>query len=121
MISSAYKFLCRFNILIIMPCLLSVTGCEHWHSDFGMVKAPNLMTELDEDGDYSEIFRQGYREGCESGYSGYASSFNKLFFTWKQDPYLAQDPVYYQIWKDAYAYCALYGMMTDEHGLGNWR
>ena len=68
-----------------------------------------------------EIYQQGYRDGCESGFSGYANSFNKMFWTWKQDPELAQNEVYYQIWKDAYSYCATWGMMADEHGLGNWR
>ncbi len=66
-------------------------------------------------------YQKGFTDGCESGYSGYANNFNKLFYTWKQDPELTTNNVYYQMWKDAYAYCAVIGMMVDEHGLGNWR
>ncbi len=66
-------------------------------------------------------YQQGFSDGCESGFSGYANSFNKQFWSWKQDPELAQEREYYQIWKDAYSYCALWGMMADEHGWGNWR
>jgi hypothetical protein len=102
-------------------CIISVlSGCTemNFHS-FG-TKPSSFMMEMPENAG-PEIYRQGYKDGCESGYSGYANSFNKVFYSWRQDPELAQNPVYYQIWKDAYAYCANYGMMVDSHGLGNWR
>lgn len=67
------------------------------------------------------IYQQGFREGCESGYSGYRSSLRKLYWTWKQNPELAQNRVYYQIWKDAYAFCASRGNIDSLHGLGNFR
>ena len=67
-----------------------------------------------------EIYQQGWVDGCGSGFSGYGNLYNKIFNDFKQDPELAQNPVYYQIWKDAYAYCANYAMLIDEHGLGNW-
>ena len=100
-------------------CLLWLNGCSNlsmfnvgWArpAEFDITPPPG-----------PEIYQQGYKDGCESGFSGYSNSFNKMFWEWKQDPELAQNKVYYQIWKDAYAYCALWGMMADEHGLGNWR
>jgi hypothetical protein len=68
-----------------------------------------------------KIYQQGFIDGCESGSSGYKSSLKKMYWTWKQNPELAQNRVYYKIWKDAYAYCAVRGMMNSQHGYGNWR
>ena len=107
------------NRFVIIMVMLMLIGCgKNFHSDFGWAKPASLQMKLDVG---SEKYRQGYADGCESGYSGYSSSFNKMFYTWKQDPQLTPDPVYYQIWKDAYSYCAFYGMIMEEHGLGNWR
>lgn len=64
-------------------------------------------------------YQQGFRDGCESGIAAYTSPFYKVFHRAVQDPYLAQNPVYYQIWKDAYAYCRTYSMTTSTHGHGN--
>ena len=102
--------------LILLTLFLS--GCKYMHTDIGWAK-PASFDMSPPPG--PEIYQQGYKDGCESGFSGYSNSFNKMFWTWKQDPQLAKNRVYYQIWKDAYSYCALWGMMADEHGLGNWR
>lgn len=109
----SYKL--KFLLLII---LLFVFSCNNYHSDIGLMSPASLVKEINYG---SEIYRKGYKEGCESGYAGYASSFTKLFHDWVQDPELTKNKEYYQIWKDAYGYCAYYAMMTDEHGLGNWR
>lgn len=105
--------------LFVLCALLTLSGCKHFHVDMGWARPASLPINNPPPG--PPEYQQGFRDGCESGYSGYANNFNKVFHTWKQDPELAQNPVYYQIWKDAYAYCANYGMMTDEHGWGNWR
>ncbi|MDB2415428.1 hypothetical protein N9W34_06625 [Rickettsiales bacterium] len=104
----------KIKLLII---LLFLSSCTEMHSDFGWARPASLSMEPP---DGPPEYQQGFRDGCESGYSGYSNNFNKYFYTWKQDPILAQDPVYYQIWKDAYAYCANYGMMVDLHGMRNW-
>jgi hypothetical protein len=105
--------------LLLILLVITVSGCgKYFHNNFGWGKPANFdMTPPDGPPEY----QQGFKDGCESGYSGYANSFNKMFYTWKQDPELAQNNVYYQMWKDAYTYCAVYGMMVDEHGMGNWR
>ena len=95
-----------------------MTGCHRFHSEIGWARPAGTMMEIK----YGpENYRQGYKDGCESGYSGYGNSFNKMFWKWRQDPELVSDPVYYQIWKDAYSYCAYMAMIHDEHGLGNYR
>lgn len=96
-----------------------LSSCKHWHSDIGWARPASIPMKSPPEG--PKMYQQGYTDGCQSGYSAYSNSFNKIFYQWKQDPKLAQNAVYYKIWKDAYAYCALYGMMVDAHGLGNWR
>lgn len=105
-------------ILALFSSLLNVSGCTHYDTQWGFAKPATLVMKPPPG---PPEYEQGWLDGCESGYSGYGNSTNKQFHTWRQDPILAQNPVYYQIWKDAYWYCANYGMMTDEHGLGNWK
>ncbi len=64
-------------------------------------------------------YQQGFKDGCESGMAGYGSPFYKTFHKARQDGVLAQNPVYYQIWKDAYAYCRTYVMTQATHSHGN--
>ena len=106
------------KILLIVILLLTLPACTQFHAEWGGFKPPSLSFEGPEG---PPEYRKAFADGCESGFSGYGNSFNKVFHTWKQDPALAQTPMYYQMWKDAYAYCANYAMMADEHGLGNWR
>ena len=110
--SSVYK------LLLVVMLAMQLGACTYLHVDPGWLKPPEMDVEPPPG---PPIYQQGFRDGCESGFSGYGASGTKLFYKWKQDPELAANKVYYQIWKDAYAYCALYGMMEDEHGLGNWR
>lgn len=76
---------------------------------FNMLKAPPGPAN----------YQKGYRDGCESGYKGYGMNYNKVWFEFRQDETLRHDPVYYQIWKDAYAYCAAVANSTANHGWGN--
>lgn len=93
-------------------------GCKDAHIDFTFAKPWDFTMEAPPG---PPMYQQAYKDGCESGYSGYGNSTNVMFWEWKQDPELTKNNVYYQMWKDAYAYCALVGMMADEHGFGNWR
>jgi hypothetical protein len=105
--------------IAILSLLILLSGCTQMYSKFNIGRPSEINLEDPPEG--PPEYKQGFKDGCESGYSGYANHFNKLFYTWKQDPKLTTNNVYYQIWKDAYAYCAVIGMMVDEHGLGNWR
>jgi len=106
------------HIFVLTVSTFTLCGCTEMHWNFGGTKPTGMSFEPPPG---PPEYQQGFRDGIESGYSGYANSFNKMFYTWKQDPVLAQNPVYYQIWKDAYAYGALWGMMADMHGWGNMR
>ena len=106
----------RLALIVLM--LISLGGCYNMHHSLSWAKPAEFSMEPPPG---PPEYQQAFKDGCESGFSGYGNNFNKMFWTWKQDPELAQNKVYYQMWKDAYAYCALWGMMADEHGLGNWR
>jgi len=106
------------KILLLMMMVAQLTACTYFHVDPGWAKPPELDMEPPPG---PPIYQQGFKDGCQSGLSGYGYSGVKLFWKWKQDSQLASNKVYYQIWKDAYAYCAYYAMMENEHGLGNWR
>ena len=107
------------NLAITAGLLGSMCACTYVHVSPGWARSGDSLMEPPPG---PPEYQQGFLDGCESGFSGYGNSFNKLFWTWKQDPQLAENnPVYYQIWKDAYTYCANWSMITDEHGLGNWR
>lgn len=72
---------------------------------------------------YAE-FRQGYADGCETGFSAYSLPFYKSFNTWKQDWRLANGMghgTYYKSWKDAYRHCAAFALGFGQHGWGNHR
>lgn len=106
------------NFIAIIILVMPLCSCTYFHVNPSWAKNPDFPMESPPG---PPEYRQGFMDGCESGYSGYANSFNKMFWTWKQDPKLAENQMYYRIWKDAYSYCALLAMAADEHGLGNWR
>lgn len=98
----------------LLTVLFCITGCTSGHMDFNWAKPVHLdMTPPDGPPEY----QQGYVDGCNSGWKAYTTTFNKVWGKYEQDPYLAQNPVYYQIWKDAYAYCSAYAMSNGEHGI----
>lgn len=66
-------------------------------------------------------YQQGFLDGCETGRSAYANHFYKMFLQSKQDEKLAGNPMYYQVWQDAYLYCWFQQETTGSHGWGNFR
>lgn len=106
-------------VILLLLAAINLTSCTNFKSELGWAKPSALVMKDPPPG--PPEYQQGFIDGCESGFSGYGNNFNKLFHGYKQDPYLINNPLYYQIWKDAYSYCANYAMMTDEHGFGNWR
>lgn len=95
-------------------CLSVMSGCKY------VTQPPFVGFELPEDAG-PPIYRLGYKHGCKSGFGAYAVAFYKPFNKWEQDPELVDNKMYYQIWKDAYSFCAMYGLMHSSHGWGNFR
>lgn len=101
-----------------MTCLLFIlllSGCGVVYPFWAKPYALNM----DEGPEGPPEYRQGYRDGCQSGFKAYSSQYNKVWWKFKQDPALRQNPVYYRIWKDAYAYCAAYANSADGQGVAN--
>lgn len=108
-----------YRVLQFVRCLtiatpLLLVACTSAHVDFNWAKPSSLdLTPPPGPPEY----QKGYVDGCRSGWKAYSTTFNKVFDKFRQDPVLAQNDVYYQVWKDAYAYCAAYGNSVGEHGL----
>ena len=96
--------------------VLLLSGCGASRTDWGFMRPAQLIQQPPAG---PIEYQQGWIDGCESGYAGYSNPSNKMFHSWRQDPILARNPVYYQSWKDAYQYCATWGMMTDDTGIMN--
>jgi len=58
--------------------------------------------------EYTPLYVEGWKDGCETGTAVSATSFYKFFHNFKQDAIKAQNRVYYKGWKDAYDFCQRY-------------
>lgn len=53
-------------------------------------------------------YLQGWDEGCETGLSTMVPGYYKSFYSYKIDPKMMANEVYYKAWKDSYTYCRHY-------------
>ena len=58
----------------------------------------------------TNLFKKGWRDGCETGISVTSNYFQRHFYSFKQDPELAKDKEYYTAWKSSFWYCSRYVM-----------
>ena len=105
------------RIIVIIFIMVGITSCSDGRIVPIWAKPASLAIHEGPLGPPN--YRQGYKDGCESGYKGYGQHYNKVWWQFRQDEKLRDDPVYYQIWKDAYAFCANYANSAASHGLGN--
>lgn len=106
------------TVLALTLLLGSATACKN--GQFYPFWAKTYALDIWDAPDGPPIYQQGYRDGCESGFKGYGTHYNKVWWSFKQDEKYRNDPVYYQIWKDAYAHCAAYAMSAGQQDLGNY-
>jgi hypothetical protein len=97
------------KILLSFVICLMLSACTGEGGSLDLRKPASLDLEPPEG---PPEYRQGWRDGCESGMNVYAADFYKFWkvFEYRQDPKLRGNRIYYQIWKDAYLYCAIYIM-----------
>jgi len=101
----------RILLLIIFTPIF--TGCEtlnefsnrNWMQQFTKPTPWGNGNEIPEG---SEMFRAGWKDGCESGYSAYGNTRYMAGYGFEQDPEKAKNPEYYRAWKDAFVYCRWY-------------
>lgn len=94
-----------FSIFICASFLSSCAGQIFSEKSFFAPK-PFRMGGPDKDAD--PMYLSGWEDGCHTGLSTMNHGYYKSFYKYKQDPYKANNPVYYKAWKDAYTYCRHY-------------
>lgn len=94
----------RYFITILL-CFLLI-GCNGYDGKFDIRKPVSFS--MDPPPGPPE-YRQGWKDGCESGSDAYTSDLYKMInaFQLRQDPVLRNNKMYYQVWKDAFLYCAI--------------
>lgn len=105
------------QIICVMLLLLGTSGCIREGKFYPWwAKAPNL--DLLEAPNGPPVYQQGYKDGCQTALSAWSPAYNAVWWSFKQDPKLRYDPVYSQIWGDAYGYCAAF--VNSDHGLTHY-
>lgn len=101
------------RLLIVLILSLMVTACTGKGGSLDLTKPASLNLEPPEG---PPEYRQGWSDGCESGMNVYSADFYKFWkvYEFRQDENLRNNRVYYQVWKDAYLYCALYMMTINQ-------
>ena len=97
------------KILSIIILSLAVTSCggKVFSDDSIFAPMPLRMGTPDKKKGSPEYLK-GWDDGCKTGLSTMVNGYYKSFYQFKQDPYLASNPVYYKAWKDSYTYCRQY-------------
>ena len=90
--------------LIIIFSLLTLSGC--YNAPDPVKPLSWLFKQMPEDA--PNLYKIGWKDGCESGLSSMTSTAYKTFYSFKQDSKLRRNPVYYNTWKDTYTFCRHY-------------
>ena len=88
----------RHSLIFIIVLLLS--GCD----TVTHPKPSGIITSMPGPPNYTK----GWEDGCFTGMGTYANSYYSTFYHFRQDPHMTTNQMYYQAWKDAYAYCRIY-------------
>ncbi len=83
------KLTCLFSILLINAC------------QAGSISQPAGIFRGMRDGapEGTEIFRAGWKDGCETGIAANTNDFYKLFAKIKQNPKYMKEEVYRRVWQ----------------------
>lgn len=96
------------KIFILLLSLMVLSGCYN---------APNpvkpmswLFKQMPEDAPNN--YKRAWIDGCESGLSNMTNTMYKTFYSFKMDPVLRKNALYYKIWQDTYNFCRHYAYGT---------
>lgn len=98
---------CIKTLLIVLVLAAGTTACTGKDGTFDLRKPYSLdLTPPEGPVEYEK----GWTDGCESGMSAYSPVFYKFVrvFDLQMDTKLRNNKMYYQAWRDAYLYCAMY-------------
>lgn len=91
---------------LVMVCFITLQACMDFRPRVGAPWQQKLLSQGPKNA--STSFQEGWRDGCETGISATANSFQRHFYGFKKNPDRISDQVYYTGWKTAFAYCSRY-------------
>lgn len=94
------------RIIIICLGVTLLSGCTYKPK----VGSPFIQDLMNQAPDGPIEFREGWRDGCETGISVTSNAFQRHFYTFTQNPDMAQDHKYYTGWKTAFWLCSRHVM-----------
>jgi hypothetical protein len=103
--------------IFITLIIFTLSGCAGKIFSENSIFAPNPLKMGGPDkSKASPEYLKGWDDGCKTGLSTMVSGYYKSFYSFKQDPYMVSNPVYYKSWKDAYTYCRQYSFRYSWDG-----
>ena len=89
----------------LMILLLVITSCSLGGAQIRPLNPPFFPQPP---ANAPQEFKEGFLDGCETGFAAHGSDVYRTTYGFKQNPSLALNPVYYQAWKDSENYCRTY-------------
>lgn len=89
--------------VLLITLLFLTTACGHSVLGYDIRPTPIGMHDAPENAPPN--YKQGWADGCESGYSAFGNSFYKTVYRLKKDRSLVNDRIYLRAWTDAFDYC----------------
>ncbi|MET0155123.1 MAG: hypothetical protein ABW189_03340 [Rickettsiales bacterium] len=87
-----------YGAFLSKPAGLDSLSVKQMHAP----KPPNLGGPPD---DAPEVYKLGWNDGCKTGMGTMVTGAYKAFYKFTVHSELYGDPMYYNVWKDAYTYC----------------
>lgn len=101
------------KVFITLLALSALSACGTSYSRVGVSQLwkPRLASIPPAPTQGPPEYQQGWQDGCESGLATYGNMRYKAVYQFKQDGVLANNPVYYTVWRQAYTFCR-YHLLT---------
>lgn len=100
--------------LLVISMLLSTTAC-------GLLTPPKpIYVRMHTDqlsAEHNPSAKQGWDDGCESGYAVYGNHFYKLWYDYKRDSTKVGDKQYEMNWYEGYNFCRQQGNTLVNEGV----
>lgn len=94
--------------LVATAALLALTGCSGFFTPDSFFAPKPLYVKINGDqlpADAPPDARQGWHDGCESGYAVYGTNVYKSFYGYKRDTSKVGNYLYETQWYNGYNYC----------------
>lgn len=106
-----------FTILLLASCILFLSACENFVNPRPM-GLRQILRDIEANPGYSEEYKKGFKEGCDSGTAAHGNYYYKTFYQYTHTPELMDNRDYARAWPDAFHICRSY--MNRYLSDGNW-